>query len=217
MLQSVIIVGAVCGLLSLAFLVAGIASLKHRRFSGVPSNLVLSFLLLGQLALCALIVAGTQGYRALTQEQVAATIETHPVGPGAFKAVFTFPEGSDTSFVLAGDEIYVDAHILKWTSLGTILGLKTAYELDRVAGRYTLLEDEQTKPRTVYSLARKKRVDLFSLRRRHQLLDPLVDAEYGSATFIAASRPARFELRVSLTGLLIRELGLSSRPLLLNN
>jgi len=42
---------------------------------------------------------------------------------------------------------------------GHDLGLKTAYELDRVAGRYTLLEDEQNKPRTVYSLARKKHVD----------------------------------------------------------
>jgi len=78
-------------------------------------------LLLGQLAICALIVVGTQGYRALTQEQVAATIETYPAGPGAFKARFSFPEGPDTSFVLAGDEIYVDAHMLKWTSLGTIL------------------------------------------------------------------------------------------------
>ena len=86
-------------------------------------------------------------------------------------------------------------------------------ELDRVAGRYTLLEDEQTKPRTIYSLARKKRVDLFTLRRRHQLLDPLVDAEYGSATFITANRPARFELRVSLTGLLVREVELAHRPL----
>lgn len=123
----------------------------------------------------------------------------------------TFPDGSDTSFVLAGDEIYADAHILKWTSLSTLLDLRTAYELDRVAGRYILLEDEQTKPRTVYSLARTRRVDLFTLRRRHRLLDPLVDAEYGSATFIAANRHASFELRVSLTGLLIREIGPASR------
>jgi hypothetical protein len=33
----------------------------------------------------------------------------------------------------------------------------------------------------------------------------VVDAEYGSATFIAADRPALFEVRVSTTGLLIRE------------
>ncbi|MBN1424520.1 hypothetical protein JXA88_08190 [Candidatus Fermentibacteria bacterium] len=211
MVKSVIIAGALFGVLSLAFLVTGIAAAKRRHFSGVPANLLLSVLLIGQLALCALIVVGTQGYRALTQEHAAATIETYPIGPGSFRAVFAFPDGSDTSFVIAGDQVYVDAHILKWTSLGTILGLDTAYELDRVSGRYFRLEDEQAKPRTVYSLARKKRVDMFSVRRRYQFLDPLVDAEYGSATFIAADRPARFELRVSLTGLLIRETAVSPR------
>jgi len=36
------------------------------------------------------------------------------------------------------------------------------------------------------------------------VLAPLVDAEYGSATFVAAGRPAQFEVRVSTTGLLIR-------------
>lgn len=214
MLRSVIIAGAICGALSLAFLVTGIAAVKRRRLSGVPANLLLSALLLGQLVICSLIVVGTQGYRALTQEQVAAIIETRPIGPGSFQAVFSFPEGPDTTFLLAGDEVYVDAHILKWTSLGTVLGLKTAYELDRVSGRYTRLEDEQRKPRTVYSLARKRRVDLFTLRRRYQLLDPLVDAEYGSATFIAINRPAQFELRVSSTGLLIREVAPSQRPAL---
>jgi hypothetical protein len=37
------------------------------------------------------------------------------------------------------------------------------------------------------------------------LLRPLLDAEYGSATFITANKAAEFELRVSTTGLLIRK------------
>jgi hypothetical protein len=46
---------------------------------------------------------------------------------------------------------------------------------------------------------------LFGLRRRYEFLAPLLDAEYGSATFIPVTRPAELELRVSTTGLLIRE------------
>ena len=48
-------------------------------------------------------------------------------------------------------------------------------------------------------------MDLYGLRRRYEFLSPLLDAEYGSATFVPVTRPAEFELRVSTTGLLIRE------------
>ena len=108
---------------------------------------------------------------------------------------------------IAGDELYVDAHILKWKPLANFLGLHTSYELDRVAGRYLKLEDEQTKARTVFFLSQKKPIDIFNLRRRYTLFRPLLDAEYGSATFIAADQAAEFEVRVSTTGLLIRKVG----------
>jgi hypothetical protein len=49
-------------------------------------------------------------------------------------------------------------------------------------------------------------VDLFNLRQRYTLLAPLLDADYGSATFAAADRPTQYEVRVSTTGLLIRKL-----------
>jgi hypothetical protein len=146
----------------------------------------------------------TQGYRAFTREEPAAVIETRPTGPQRFEARITTPDGRSATYALAGDELYVDAHILKWKPLANLVGVHTAYELDRVAGRYADLADEQGKPRTVFSLAAEKRVDLFALRRRFAWLDPLVDATYGSATFIAAREPGRFEVLVSTTGLLVR-------------
>src|SRR5256886_7584076 len=94
---------------------------------------------------------------------------------------------------------YMDAHILKWHPWANLLGLHTVYELDRVAGRYNAVGDERTQPHTAYELARSKPVDLYSIARR-RLLGPLVDAEYGSATFVAATRPATFEVRVSTDG-----------------
>jgi hypothetical protein len=38
-------------------------------------------------------------------------------------------------------------------------------------------------------------------------LSPLLDAEYGYASFTAAGGPAQYEVRVQTTGLLIRKLG----------
>ncbi len=95
-------------------------------------------------------------------------------------------------------------HILKWKPIVNVLGLHTAYELDRIAGRYVALKDERDRPRTVHSLAREKPVDLFALRRRFPFLAPLVDAEYGSATFVPADHSTRTEIRVSISGLLAR-------------
>ncbi|MEW6688209.1 MAG: hypothetical protein AB1452_03850 [Pseudomonadota bacterium] len=50
-------------------------------------------------------------------------------------------------------------------------------------------------------------MDLFALRRRYAFLEALLDAEYGSATFVPVAGPAELELRVSTTGLLLREAG----------
>ena len=147
---------------------------------------------------------GIQGYRAFTREDLAARISVQPVAPQRFAALVKFPDGKVAHLDLAGDEIYVDARILKWKPMANLVGLHTAYELDRIAGRYRALEDERNKPRTVHELGRTKAVDLFDLRRRYDFLSRVVDAEYGSGTFVPVSGPAELELRVSTTGLLIR-------------
>ena len=69
---------------------------------------------------------------AFTQEVVAATIKTEPIGPQRFRATVTLSDSSLHMFDLAGDAVYVDAHVLKWRPIGTLLGLPTAYELDRI-------------------------------------------------------------------------------------
>jgi hypothetical protein len=86
-----------------------------------------------------------------------------------------------------------------------VLGLHTAYELDRMAGRYRDIPQERSASRTIYQLSEERSVDLFGLRRRYEFLSPLLDAEYGSATFVPVSKPVELELRVSTSGLLIRE------------
>ena len=197
--------GVVFGVLgALMFLTALVALVRLKPFRFVFRVLVAACLLtlgglLGTLAI------GIQGYRALTHEALAARISVQPVTPRHFTATFRFPDGSDRSYEVAGDAIYVDAHILKWKPLANFMGLHTAYELDRVGGRYYALEEERTAERSLHSLRQDKAVDLFDLRQRYAFLAPLLDAEYGSASFVPVTGPAQFELRVSSTGLLIRE------------
>jgi hypothetical protein len=152
------------------------------------------------------ITLGIQGYRALTREDLAARVTVQPAGAQRFTAVFRFPDGRAAAYTISGDEIYVDAHILKWKPIANLVGLHTAYELDRVGGRYKDIGQERAAARTLYPLGLEKPVDLFGLRLRYAFLAPLLDAEYGSAAFVPVQEGAELEVRVMTGGLIIRQL-----------
>ena len=202
------------GLFAVILLISGVGAWRRGARIGSWVRGLAGALALTIALLFGTITVGIGGYRALTQEVVAATIRTEPLGPQRFRATVLLPDSSLHVYDLAGDEIYVDAHILKWRPLANLLGLHTAYELDRIAGRYHTVTDEQVRERTVYSLARAKPFNTFDLARRYWVLRPLVDAQYGSATFInatgarrggpGAARSMTYEVRVSTSGLLVR-------------
>src|SRR3989442_5499014 len=199
--STVLIVAVVLGLLGIALCTAGLRAFRRRRWLGSGIRGVAGLLFRALAALGVTITVGLRGYRALTYEAVAATVKTEPVASQRFRATIVLPppDGRLAMYELAGDAFYVEAHILKWHAWANLLGLHTAYELDRVAGRYNDLADERGKPHTVYSLARNKPVDVFSLARR-TLLGALVDAEYGSAAFVPGGKPAASQGGVSTTG-----------------
>ena len=197
--------GLVFGIVGALLLLSGLGALIRLRPFRFVLRTTFGLLLLAVGALAATIAIGTQGYTALTREDIAATLLVQPTGPQRFSATVRYPDLREVKFELAGDEVYVDAQILKWKPIANVFGLHTAYELDRIAGRYRSIDHERSAARTVFPLSRDKPLDLFDLRRRYTFLAPLLDAEYGSASYVVVSRPAEIELRVSTTGLLMRE------------
>jgi hypothetical protein len=187
-------------------MLAGLVALRRRRPFRFVLRTLLGLLLLVTGGLLGAISIGLNGYRALTREEVAARVIVQPLNePQRFSATFHITGRPEAiHYELAGDALYVDAHVLKWKPAANMIGLHTAYELDRVAGRYDDIERERAAARTVYSLAPERRIDLFGLRQRYAFLSPLLDAEYGSGTFVRVTEPAELEVRVSTTGLLIR-------------
>ncbi|MEX0979915.1 MAG: hypothetical protein WDZ89_02405 [Gemmatimonadota bacterium] len=192
--------------MSLLFLGGAVLAFRRRRWIGSFGSAGTGALSLSLAALLASLGVSTQGYRALTHEEVAATVTTVPTGPRSFQAYVEFADGRGETFHVTGDQLLVDAHILKWHPIANVLGFHTQYELDRLGGRYADLEEERTGTRTVHSLKTEKPADLFHLARRYTLLALLVDTEYGSATFVDVRQPGRFEVRVSTTGLLMRKI-----------
>ena len=190
-----LLAAAVFGFLGAILVISGLVALRRLRPLRFMLRTLMGLLLLSLGAVAGAVSVGMQGYRALTREDLAARIVVQPLGPQLFSATVHIPGRPQSSYYeLAGDALYVDAHILKWHPAANIIGLHTAYELDRIAGRYDDIERERSAPRTVHSLA------------------PVLDAEYGSGTFVRVNAPAEFEVRVSTTGLLIRPLLGSVQP-----
>jgi len=198
------IAGFALAAIGLILFVTGSIALIRLRLARAAMGLLGGTTALALGGLAGAVALGVQGYRAFSYEEVAARIDVRPIAPQRFVATFHFPDERVAIYSLNGDAIYVDAHVLKWKPWANVLGLHTAYELNRVAGRYNDIDQERTAPRTVHSLAPERPIDLFSLRRRYAWLAPFFDAEYGSGSFVAVDGGKRLELRVSTTGLLLR-------------
>ena len=201
----VIILIAGFSFLGLVFGVLVYRSWRLRRFMGGLTYLLLSLVMVLSALLALVISAGSIGYKALVREELAATVYITPLGIQQFQAKIICAGASDTTFAIAGDELYVDARILKWKPLVNVLGLHTAYCLDRVTGRYSDINDERTKVRTLYSLhGGMKPWDLFFLRTRYSFLAPILDAYYGSAAFVPVRDVKVVKILVTISGLIAR-------------
>jgi hypothetical protein len=203
-LSALSVSGVILGVIGLLLVLAGIVALFRLRPLGALTRLLTGALALTLGALASSLAIGVQGYKALTHEDLAARIDVKPTGSQRFVATFHYPDGQVASYALNGDAIYVDAHVLKWKPWANILGLQTVYELNRVTGRYHDIEQERTAPRSVHALGQQRPIDLFSLRKRYVWLAPLLDADYGSGTFVAVDASKTLELRVTTSGLLLR-------------
>lgn len=201
-------------LLSFPFFLASIR--RMRRLKLVRGTL---FLLMGGIivllaAAFGLVAANFFTYARLTHEQDAARVTTRQLGPHHFAVTVQTPAAPARHFELRGDEWQMDARVLKWRAMGTLLGLDTVYRLERLSGRYGDVAQERTAPRTVHALAPEAGVDFWALIRRHPRYVPLADAQYGSAAFVPMAEGAEYSVTVSASGLVVRPANEAARKAL---
>jgi hypothetical protein len=144
-------------------------------------------------------------YHELTEEEPVATVSFRKMGEREFLATVARPGGEKRDFKLRGDLWQLDARIIKWKGIFSLLGVHPGYQLDRISGRYVSLEAERSRERTVYSLHREGLgFDLWENAQKGW--SPLIDARYGSATYLPMADGAIFEVTLSSTGLVGRPL-----------
>jgi len=207
----VAVVTAVCALVGLIFLVQARRRFRRRRLGSCALHGLSSLVFFLAAACAALLGFDLMSYQRLTREQPALEAQFTRVGDQQFDAVLTYPSGETQRFALRGDDWQVDARVLKWHGAANVLGFDTAYRLERIGGRYSDIDRERDAPRTVYALNPPPHVDVWTLIKRYHRYLPWVDALYGSAAFMPMADGARYEIKVSQSGLIARPLNLAAQ------
>jgi hypothetical protein len=198
-------IAAVIGIFGLLLVALACQRLARARFLAAGGSALAGVLLLAVAAAFFIVSLNLHTYARLTFEQPVAEIVFEARGPQHYRATLTqIPSGEMQMFVLAGDEWQLDARVLKWKGWANLLGLDAQYRLERVSGRYRDIEQERSAERTVYGLSENPGVDLWVLSTQYPKWLPFVDAVYGSATYLPMADGARFEVKMTQSGLMAR-------------
>jgi len=203
MLTIYILIGVLV-LLGLWLTIAGLRRVWRRSpLSGSLQGLS-GLLFLSLAALAVAVALNLYSYRVLVQEQPVAEVRFEALGPQYFR-VYLLPSGGGSRVLeLRGDQWQIDARVLKWTGLANLLGMKTAYRLERLSGRYSDVQQERKDTRTVYQLDNPRGLDLWAWVKRSERKLPWLDAIYGSAAYMPMVDKAQFRVSISNSGLVVR-------------
>jgi hypothetical protein len=160
--------------------------------------------LLLMVACVTLVALDLRTYFALTHEQLVASVHFDAIGPQYFHARLTDASGRVVQADLHGDEWQVDARVIKWNGVATLLGFQTRYRLERLSGRYRDVAQERTAIHSAVSLAPDSWLDSWTLMQRYARWLPWADASYGSATYLPMVAGGEFQVTLSNTGLIAR-------------
>ena len=157
--------------------------------------------------LLALAAVDFYSYKQLSKEQTVASISFAKLEGQRYRVSLVDSSGLEQVYELNGDLWQLDARIIKWNQTLAGIGLSPGYRLDRLSGRYLSLEKEHSEPRTVYQLgSNKSALDIWAWLHSHGRVSRVIDASYGSATYLPMADGALFSVSLSGTGLLSRPL-----------
>ena len=152
------------------------------------------------------------GYFQLVDEQLIGQVKFTESAPEQYVArLMLADEERDRIYQLLGDEWQMDARVITWKPPMTLLGLDPIFQLDRLSGRYSEVEEELNKNRSVFALSDPVTLDVWQFARKYPKLMPGVDAHYGTATYLPMAHNAVFEVTMTRTGLIARPVNDAAR------
>lgn len=201
-----LIVAALCLLLSLAQGVAVVRRVRRRRHvAAVWHGFWLVVFVILTLSLAGAGVA-LRGYHALTRETRVAQLTAQAEGPQLWRVRLALPGEAPRVVSLRGDAFRLEARVVKWTLPALLSGAPPVYRLDRLSGRYDDPTQAAEAAPSVVPLAASAWLDLWSLKHHYPRWLPGVDAVYGSGAYLPLVDGGHYRVTLAPGG------GLVARP-----
>ena len=204
-MQTLTLTSLALAAVGLVLCVLGIIKLTRRLMMSSFRYEITGVVLLTVAAMLFLVSSNIHTYERLVFEQPIASISFFQIGPQHYSAELKeLNSGGSWFYELRGDEWQLDAQILTWHGYANLLGLDAYYRLHRLSGRYTDINEEHSRPRTVHGLATEQGIDLWSYANEYRNWLSMVDATYGSAVYLPMNDAARYSVSISRNGLVAR-------------
>lgn len=141
-------------------------------------------------------------YRVLTKEVPVAKVTILSEQKDQYQVKLQKPDGTQQTYGLKGQYWQLSSEILVWKGWLQWLGFSNRYQLKRLSGQYTKLDDEREQVHTVYNLSNDPQGSwgrfLVSLP---ELIHAIRTVE-GSAVFMPMVQGAVYQVNVTTSGLI---------------
>lgn len=193
--------GFLLGVIVLALLYGIVRTLMLGRYwfqAWMKGNAVIAGLLLATVL--ALAMWDIASYTPFQHDSVVAEVSIRKTAEQQFQ-VNLRNEDIAEDFLIRGDMWQLDTRMILWSGLMSMLGMKPAFRLDRLSGRYFTLEQETGSERTVHSLDHSRTpFDIWSLTAEQDWL-PWIEARQGVGVYMPLVDGSEFLVQMRGNGL----------------
>lgn len=195
--------GFLLGVLVLALVYGAVRTLMLGRYwfhAWMKGNAAILGIVLA--AFMVLAMWDVSSYTPFAHDTRVAEVSIKKTGAQQYQVAVSNDEMTD-EFLIRGDMWQLDTRIIIWSGLLNMLGMKPAYRLDRLSGRYFTLEQETGSERTVYTLEQSKTpFDIWDLTVQRSWL-PWIEARQGVGVYMPLVDAAQFTVRMRGNELLV--------------
>ena len=145
-------------------------------------------------------------FHRLTDESPIAELRFRKTGSQEYEATIAYGDFCHPEkHLLYGDQWRMDAQFLKWRSWANLLGFDSMYRVERLAGRYLDVQDENTRRHLSYELYPEGQLDLILILDSYNGRLSPVDTLYGSSVYDAMQEDTLYRVYRAQSGLLVRK------------
>ena len=198
------------GILVVILISLTLSRIKDRKIITASLHGILTMIALLILVVSVLAFSNLNTYNRLVFEKDIAEISIQQVAEQKFLLEFINTDQSvivngQDNFQLSGDEWRLDVRILKWKGWANIIGLDSYYQLERLSGRYSNIEQANSLVPSAYQLSgQQKGINIWKLKQLMKSKLPFLDAYFGQSVFVPMKHGARYRLSISQSGIVVR-------------